>query len=128
MKMLSVSEAARLCGKDRGTLYRWIDKGKLSVTRGPDGERKIDPAELFRVCPVEEPQQLVNKVQHNTTTEPQDELVQVLKEQISDLKQQLSVKDEQLSQALEVANNVKHLGFEKSKRSRVMGLVEKVLP
>lgn len=49
--MFTLSEAARVCGKDRGTLYRWIQKGRLSVVKQDDGSVRIDPAELHRVCP-----------------------------------------------------------------------------
>lgn len=49
--MFTLSEAARVCGKDRGTLYRWIRKGRLSAVKQDDGSVLVDPAELHRVCP-----------------------------------------------------------------------------
>lgn len=49
MTKISVSEAARLYGKDRKTLYRHINKGRLSAGPVEDGVRLIDMSELIRV-------------------------------------------------------------------------------
>ncbi|NDB61226.1 helix-turn-helix domain-containing protein, partial [bacterium] len=49
--MLNLSEASRICGKDRTTLYRWIRTGRLSAKKQDDGGFLIDPVELHRVCP-----------------------------------------------------------------------------
>lgn len=49
MAKISVSEAARLYGKDRKTLYRHINKGRLSAGSVEDGVRLIDMSELIRV-------------------------------------------------------------------------------
>lgn len=49
---VSVSEAARLAGIARSSLYKsWIDKGRLSVTVDVRGRPAIDMAELLRVFP-----------------------------------------------------------------------------
>jgi hypothetical protein len=49
MALVPVSEAAKLCGKDRKTLYRQIKEGKLSATKNETGATQIDVAELSRV-------------------------------------------------------------------------------
>lgn len=49
MTQLPISEAARLVGKDRKTLYRHIKQGKLSATTDATGCHNIDVAELSRV-------------------------------------------------------------------------------
>jgi DNA-binding transcriptional MerR regulator len=49
MAPVSISEAAKLCGKDRKTLYRYIKEGKLSATTATSGIRQIDVSELMRV-------------------------------------------------------------------------------
>ncbi len=52
MAKVTVRDAARLVGKNRATLYRYIDEGALSVeteTRGKQRVRMIDTAELERV-------------------------------------------------------------------------------
>ena len=49
---VSVSEAARLAGIARSSLYKsWIDKGRLSVTKDVRGRPSVDMAELLRVFP-----------------------------------------------------------------------------
>ena len=49
MALLTLSRAARTAGVARTTIYSHIKNGKLSATRGPDGGRYIDSAELVRV-------------------------------------------------------------------------------
>lgn len=50
MPLVSISEAARLTGKARSTLHKYIKQGKLSTTTGSDNiTKKIDISELFRV-------------------------------------------------------------------------------
>jgi excisionase family DNA binding protein len=49
MPQLSVRDAAKLTGRDRSTLPRAIEKGRLSATRDDAGRFLIDPAELERV-------------------------------------------------------------------------------
>ena len=49
---VSVSEAARLAGIARSSLYKsWIDKGRLSVTTDVRGRPAVDMSELLRVFP-----------------------------------------------------------------------------
>src|SRR3954454_22042612 len=49
MATIGLSDAARLTGTARSTLYRAIKTGRLSATIGPNGAVRIDPAELERV-------------------------------------------------------------------------------
>ena len=49
MEPVSITEAVRLTGKSRATLYRMINKGKLSATQARSGEKLLDIAELIRV-------------------------------------------------------------------------------
>jgi hypothetical protein len=51
MATVSISEAARLTGKGRETLYRHAKAGKLSIGKDELGNPVIDTAELFRVYP-----------------------------------------------------------------------------
>src|SRR4051812_22836127 len=52
MATIGLSEAARLTGTARSTLYRAIKNGRISATMGPNGAVRIDPAELERAFPV----------------------------------------------------------------------------
>lgn len=47
--MLTISEAARLSGKSRQTIHKYIRNGKISVKVDGSGKKKIAPAELERV-------------------------------------------------------------------------------
>ena len=51
MTKLNMSEAARAAGITRATLYRHIEKGKLSKENDTDGNPVIDMSELLRVYP-----------------------------------------------------------------------------
>jgi len=48
---LTLGQAAKHCGKAKGTLSRAIKSGKLSVHNKTDKGFQIDPAELSRVFP-----------------------------------------------------------------------------
>jgi hypothetical protein len=51
--MLSLSEAAKQTCQSKSTIWRAIKAGRISATRTDTGEFQIDPAELFRVYPIE---------------------------------------------------------------------------
>jgi hypothetical protein len=48
MALVSITEAARLVRKNRSTIYRDIERGRLSKTVSQDGETQIDTSELLR--------------------------------------------------------------------------------
>ncbi|WP_192804993.1 hypothetical protein [Noviherbaspirillum aerium] len=48
MALVSISEAAKLVRRNRSTIYRDIERGRLSKTVTPDGEAQIDTSELLR--------------------------------------------------------------------------------
>lgn len=50
--MLTLGQAAKETGLSKTAISRAIKNGRLSATRGEQGEYQIDPAELFRVYPV----------------------------------------------------------------------------
>ena len=49
MTLLTIAQAARTAGVARSTIYSHLRSGKLSATRTPIGERRIDTSELARV-------------------------------------------------------------------------------
>lgn len=49
MALVSISEAAKLVGKDRKTLYRDATTGRLSVSQNATGARQVETSELIRV-------------------------------------------------------------------------------
>jgi len=48
MALVSITEAAKLVRRNRSTIYRDIEKGRLSKTVTLDGETQIDTSELLR--------------------------------------------------------------------------------
>jgi Helix-turn-helix domain len=72
MPEMTISEAAQWAGKDRSTLIKAIQKGRISARRTDDGQWMIDPAELARVYqPVKQP---VNVTDEFTEGIPQQAL------------------------------------------------------
>ena len=49
MALVTIAQAARTVGVARSTIYSHLRSGKLSATRTPTGERRIDTSELARV-------------------------------------------------------------------------------
>ena len=49
MPKINISQAAKMTGKTRTTIYKKIKSGELSAELGRDGNRLIDTAELLRV-------------------------------------------------------------------------------
>lgn len=49
MALVSISEAARLTGKSRTTIHRYMKQGKLSSVQGVTGQSNIDISELIRI-------------------------------------------------------------------------------
>lgn len=55
MPFLTLSQAARVVSKSKSTLNRAIKSGRLSAVRNADGTFSIDPSELVRAFPQNEP-------------------------------------------------------------------------
>jgi hypothetical protein len=51
MAQIGLSEAAKLTGKNRTTIFRAMKSGRLTFTVNGAGERQVDVAELERVFP-----------------------------------------------------------------------------
>jgi len=85
-------EAARLAGRGRATIYRDIEKGKLSRSVMPDGKPGVEISELSRVYGA---LRIVETVE--TVSVRQDEAVRdtaILEEKIRSLEAQLRHRDE----------------------------------
>ena len=50
--MLSLSEAAKVAGQSKSTIWRAVKAGRVSATKTDTGDYQIDPAELHRVFPL----------------------------------------------------------------------------
>lgn len=109
MAKVSISEASRLTGKSRTTLYRLISTGELSTCTGGRNEKLVDISELLRVfgalsgCTGEQVTEQSTE-RHVTGAEQQKEqVVQTLKQEIEHLRALISEKSshiESLKQAI----------------------------
>jgi excisionase family DNA binding protein len=66
MPPLSLREAAEQAGVSKSTIFRAVQRGRLSAPRDHDGNFAIDPAELFRVYPPPGERPLPSLVPRNT--------------------------------------------------------------
>ena len=111
MPKVNISQAAKMTGKTRTTIYKKIKRGELSAELGIDGNRLIDTAELLRVFgDLVTPDIVsmdVHDIQHET---PQ--VIPLLERQIS---------------LLEAENRRLHVQIEADRREkeRLLGLLEK---
>lgn len=118
MTKLNLSQAAKVVGKNRVTLWRHINAGKLSAERDRDGNPLVDTSELLRVYgemkTVATPT-IKKKQQHETPS--YDELLELIKalkdeqsemkEIILDLRNRLEHKPEPASAANDNVTNSK---------------------
>lgn len=122
MALVSISEAARLTGKARSTLHKYIKQGKLSTTTDQNtGNKSIETSELIRVF---------GKISNSSTTDS-DSVTHVskLQQETPNTTQSLQIK----LQLLEQENA--HLKAEKELLSKnlddirqAMLLIESKLP
>lgn len=54
MSSFTLSQAAKIAGISRPTIYRMVSEGKLSVTQDERGVRRVEASELKRVFPESE--------------------------------------------------------------------------
>lgn len=119
MALISVSEASKLCGKDRKTLYRHIKEGKLSATKDETDTTRIDVAELTRFYGALR-QFVDNQDNGYTVSVPQVETdgikmeLALLKAENANLKERLSDKERHID---DIRNTVRLLEHNQPKRS-----------
>src|SRR5690349_11121580 len=103
MARITIREAARLVGKDRTTLYRYIESGDLSImaeNRGKQVVKVVDTAELERVFgPLGSDTQQHPSVelrQHKTVAQQPENAIAInsLQQQVQLLQQQLAKAEE----------------------------------
>lgn len=99
MALVSVTEAARLTGKNRATIHRYIKQGKLSQVTDATGTKKVDTSELLRVFGTLVATHATlphsDTIQHDATQE-MDHPVAVLQQKIALLEQILESKDKEI--------------------------------
>ena len=86
----TLGQAAAASGKNRSTILRSIQKGKISAEKDANGQWTIDPAELHRrVYPVIASDNASTDADATVRTEPQPafEVIRQLERQVEDLRE-----------------------------------------
>lgn len=121
MALVSVTEAARLTGKNRATIHRYIKQGKLSQISDATNTKKVDTSELIRVfgsltATSATPTQS-DVIQHDATSKA-DQSVALLQQKIALLEQLIESKNKELQRQDEHIDSLK----------QAMLLIESKLP
>lgn len=121
MALVSVTEAARLTGKNRATIHRYIKQGKLSQISDATNTKKVDTSELIRVfgsltATSATPTQS-DVMQHDATPKT-DQSVALLQQKIVLLEQLIESKNKELQRQDEYIDSLK----------QAMLLIESKLP
>lgn len=121
MALVSVTEAARLTGKNRATIHRYIKQGKLSQIYDATNTKKIDTSELIRVFgslnATHATLSQSDDTQHDATPKT-DQSVALLQQKIALLEQLLESKNKELQRQDEHIDSLK----------QAMLLIESKLP
>lgn len=100
MALVTITEAAKLAGCGRATIYRRISEGALSKTTMPDGSPGIDTTELLRVFgKINMPDSVVVPSGH-IETDRERQLIQennLLREQLKARDELIEAKDNHLT-------------------------------
>ncbi len=90
MPEMSLSEAAKWAGKGRPAIFKAIQKGTLSARKDEHGQWRIDPAELERVYPAGNRENVAKPVAHSISDihPSRDGEIALLREMVEDLKKQ----------------------------------------
>ena len=86
MIILSVTEAAKVVGVGKATIYRRLKEGTLTVSKRPDGSKGVDTDELIRVFGELKPQSDENLMESSLR---RSEITELLQRQIGSLENQL---------------------------------------
>lgn len=82
MANLTVAEAARLAGKNRSTIQRYIQSGKISASKDKNGVLVIDTSELLRVFDILAPDSEASELPENDNQAALAATIELLKDQL----------------------------------------------
>ena len=108
MPVINLTQAAKLAGIGRTTLYRKAKKGILSTTTAPDGSPGVDTSELFRVFPPK--QHEVAQTEPPETVETQ---MALLKQHVGHLEELLSLERKRNDELVQAMKMISHRGNER---------------
>src|SRR4051794_21282052 len=121
MATIGLSDAARLTGTARSTLYRAIKSGRLSAIISSNGAVRIDPAELERVFPVkmERDSDATSRETTRNVARPAE-----LVARVAELEARLSERDERLTEARDqIVDLRRRLDAEAEERRRLTAVL-----
>lgn len=96
MQKFSITDAAKLVKKARGTLYKHIDQGKLSVKHDNDNKPFVELVELIRVYGPIEGVDTKDVQFERSETDKKDDILNGAKREIELLNQIITEKDARL--------------------------------
>lgn len=122
MAKVSISEASRLTGKSRTTLYRLISTGQLSTCTGEKNARLVDTSELLRVFGAFDGCSGEQVTEHRVTGAEQqnEQVVNTLKQEVEHLRALVSAQSshiESLKQAMQLLEHKTEPAASSSSRS-----------
>ena len=115
---LSITQAAKICGYQRTYFYKIIEKYNISIKKDSANKSYIDPSELVRSVPGEminndllaecaEIQTQTDDTNRQKTTQQDtsnNEVVELLKQQVKYLSEQLEISQKQVFSLLDTIN------------------------
>lgn len=133
MAQVGITEAARLSGKGRQTIYRAIEAGTLSATRDVHGRATVDIAELERVYgPLRTPGASQDAPPEALNVAVLEERLRQLEERVSDQRRELDQVREEKGRLLDLLETQTRLLADRTPRPTVatvglLGLARKWL-
>ncbi|MCI2965441.1 hypothetical protein MO387_20535 [Shewanella sp. N2AIL] len=120
MAKLNLSQVAKVTGKNRTTIWRHINSGKLSAERDRDGLPFVDTSELLRVYGELKAIATVSneEKQHNETPENSAlfEVIEHLRKEVAEMKSQMTNLTNRLTYTNELNGKEKQLDRQQSTR------------
>lgn len=129
MAQLKLSEAARQVGVSRPTIYKYVQDGKLSVTKDRKGQNQVDVSELLRVfgtlkSETEIQDDKLNRMQHRQrqTDTPPSVALQI---EVERLRAQLEARAAEVSMLKERVTELKDREqYADQERQKLLALLE----
>lgn len=115
---LSITQAAKICGYQRTYFYKIIDKYNISIKKDGAGKSFIDPSELVRSVPgdminndllavyaeIQTPTDDTTIQKHTQQDTANNEVIELLKQQVKHLSEQLEISQKQVFSLLDTVN------------------------
>jgi hypothetical protein len=123
MAQHSVAEAAKLVGRDRRTLYKDIQRGRLTATTSATGERQVETAELLRVygpfvVAMATEATVAGRQQATVSATATDSEISMLRAQVAALEARLEDKQQHIDHLVQAMRLLEHRPDQEQQRPR----------